>query len=78
MNKRGYLGKTMLSSEYVFRKLEEDGEVEYVVIMCMTMKDGTRENEIVESISEKDYFLYTLGAKKYNIWDRYKRTESGS
>jgi len=70
MNKRGYLGKTMLSSSYSFHKLEEDGMTEYVAILNMLMKDGTREIEIVEKISEKDYFLYKLGAKEYNFWKK--------
>ena len=72
------MGKTMLSSSYSFHKLEEDGIVEYVVVLNMVMKDGTRESEVVESISEKDYFAYKLG-KKYDMWNRlYKRKENGS
>ena len=70
-----YLGKTMLSSSYSFHKLEEDGVTECVVILSMLMKDGTRETEIVEKISDKDYFLYTLGAKQY---DPYWRRKNGS
>lgn len=64
----------MISSGYSFHKLEEDGDIEYVVVLNMTMKDGTHEHEIVESISEKDYFAYKLG-KKYSIWDRYNDKE---
>ena len=74
--KKSYLNKTMLSSSYSFHKLEEDGQTDFVVIISMTFKDGTLEHEIVENITEKEYFQYKLG-KKYDPYKKYRK-ENGS
>jgi hypothetical protein len=72
---RSDFNKTMLTSGYSYHRLEEDGEVEYAVVINMLFKDGTHRSELVETISEKEYFLYKLGAKKYvPYWKR----ENGS
>ena len=73
-----YLGKTILSASYSFHKLEEDGITECVAVLNMLMKDGTRETEIVKKISEKEYFLYKLGAKTFDPFEKFRNKEDGS
>jgi hypothetical protein len=70
-----YLNKTMLGSYTNLLRVEEDGEVEYVATMTMIFKDGTRATEIIETIDKKDYFLYKMGAKKYDPYRKFKEQD---
>ena len=69
---RDYLSKTMLSTYWSFHKLEEDGEVEYVAIVTMIFKDGSRASEIVQTLNKKEYFLYKIGSKTFDPYEKYR------
>lgn len=67
-----YLNKTMLSTSWSFHRLEEDGEIEYVAVVNMLFKDGTRASEVVQTLDKKEYFLYRIGAKTFDPYEKYR------
>ncbi len=53
--------RTILRGEFSVRKTHAGN---YCKVFEVTFKDGTTDTEIVsEDVTEKDYFLYMLGAK---------------
>lgn len=64
--KKENLNRTILQGKFSVRKTHAG---QYCKVFEVTFKDGTTDSEIIsEDVTEKDYFLYKLGAKNCGSW----------